>query len=473
MNSYEFYSLLLLLGLFGIYHTSRFYYEVADIDSKVTSRNNPHYGLQQDIVQITHFRYYFFQKLTLNVDTMPQIQVFAIFLLKFFRFNYQLIWVHQDSAYTNFPQTFGKIDLLPLIIRDDFKHPRYINPLELHITYFESIAFDNDFIVELSETSDNQPYTTISTTEIHTTPHNTNIQIQDSNVLLSETSESQVQYSQQSPQRTQPITQHPPNVLLENLSLQPDENHNNDKNRDELQNPNPTLDTQSTDLTFHSNASLLPVRHVEEQNVQHNTEQDPQYLIQGSSTLSIFNTTKPQPLIQPITSRNYDSPPPPEYDTYTSSSTSQQPSFSINNTNCLMNNTRPRYTFQSHSTPESTYVTTHPYTQAQNTFAPIIPTTFNIKMIHTNPTHDIVNSRTLSRPPLQTIPTKVLHYYLSRTNTHNTKHSILSLEHNTQTVTSNNSETPLLKPIHILHLYHKFQQTLIIYKQTPHIQTII
>ena len=107
---------------------------------------------------------------------MPQIQVFAIFLLKFFfRFNYQLIWVHQDSAYPNFPKTFDKVDILPFIIRDDFKHPRYINPLELHILYFESIAFDNDFIVELSETSYNQPYTTISTTEIHTTPYNTNI----------------------------------------------------------------------------------------------------------------------------------------------------------------------------------------------------------------------------------------------------------------------------------------------------------
>ena len=60
------------------------FFQVADIDSKITSRNNTHYGSQQDIVQITHFGYYFFQKLTLNDDTMPQIQVFAIFILKFF-----------------------------------------------------------------------------------------------------------------------------------------------------------------------------------------------------------------------------------------------------------------------------------------------------------------------------------------------------------------------------------------------------
>ena len=61
-------------------------------------------------------------------------------------------------------------------------------------------------------------------------------------------------------------------------------------------------------------------------------------------------------------------------------------------------------------------------------------------MMHTNPPPDIVNSRTLSRPPLQTIPTNPLQYNLSSTNTHNTQHSILSLEHKTQTVTSNTSK---------------------------------
>ena len=358
------------------------YFEVPHIDSQINRQYNPHYWLQQDVLQITHFQYNFIQNLTLNDDTIPQIQIFARFLLKFFRFNYQLIWEQQDqSAYTNFPQTFDKVDLLPFIVRDDFQHPRYINPLQLHLQYFEIIAFDNDFIVERSETSDNRLYTTTSTTEFHTTPHTTNIQIQDSNELLSDTSESQVQYPQQSPQRTQPITQQPPNVHLENLSFQFDENHNNDKNQDELQNPNPTLDTQSTDLTVDSNALMVPVRHVEEQNITHNTEQDPQYLIQGSSTLSTTTATIPQPPI----SRNYDPPPPPESDTYTSSFTSQQPSSSNNNNNGLRSNTRLRFTFQYPSTPERTYVATHPYTQAQNTSDPNIPTTFNINMIHTNP----------------------------------------------------------------------------------------
>ena len=141
----------------------------------------------------------------------------------------------------NFPPTFDKVDLLPFIIRDDFTHQRYIHPLQFHIPYFEFFASDIIFIVERSETSDNQPYTTTSTTEIHTIPNNTNIQIQDSNELLTDTSESQAQYPQQSPQRTQPTTQQPLNAQFENLSLQFDEKYNIDNNQDELQLPNPTI----------------------------------------------------------------------------------------------------------------------------------------------------------------------------------------------------------------------------------------
>ena len=117
------------------------YFEVSDIDSKITRQNNPHYWLQQDIIQITHFQYNCFQNLLLNDDTIPQIQVFAKSLLKFFRFIYQLIWVQQDqTAYTNFSQTFDKVDLIPIVIRDDFKHPQYKNPLKLHILFLSTIT---------------------------------------------------------------------------------------------------------------------------------------------------------------------------------------------------------------------------------------------------------------------------------------------------------------------------------------------
>ena len=89
--------------------------------------------------------------------------------------------------------------------------------MKFHTPYFDTSAFDYDFIAELSETSDIRPYITTSTTEIHTTPHYTNIQFLDPNELFSDTSESQVQYSQQSPQTPQPIIQQPPNVQFANL----------------------------------------------------------------------------------------------------------------------------------------------------------------------------------------------------------------------------------------------------------------
>ena len=258
--------------------------------------------------------------------------------------------------------------------------------------------------------------------------HHITLTFKFSNELFPDISESQVQYPQQSPERTPPITHQPPNAQFENLSLQLDENHNSDNDQDELQLPNPTLDTQSTDLTVDSNILMVLIRPIENQDITHNKEQDPQYLIQGFSTSSNTTITIPQPPI----SRNYDPPPLLESDTNTSSSISQQPSSFNNNIIGLISNTRPRFTFQSPSTPERTSVTTHPYTKAQNTSEPNITTTFNINMILTNPSPNTVTSRTLSRPPLQTIPNNPLQYNLSSTNTHNTQHSIHSLEHNAQ-----------------------------------------
>ena len=96
--------------------------------------------------------------------------------------------------------------------------------------------------------------------------------------------------------------------------------------------------------------------------------------------------------------------------------------------------TAKSFTPQSRLTPERTSVSTNPYTQAQKTSD---PTTFNINMIHTNPPPNFGLSGTLSRHSIQTSPTNPLQYNLSSTNTHRTQHSIYSLEHNSQTVTSN------------------------------------
>ena len=84
------------------------------------------------------------------------------------------------------------------------------------------------------------------------------------------------------------------------MSLQPNENLNGDHNQNDLQNPNPTFDNQSTAHTVDSSAILVSIRLV---------TKDPQLLPQDPSILSTTNTNKTQPQKRPTTSRNYDPPP--------------------------------------------------------------------------------------------------------------------------------------------------------------------
>ena len=72
-------------------------FEVPDLETRIQRHDNPHYWLQQDILQVKNFQYIFFNNSTLTDDTIPQVKVFTQFLLKFFRLNYQLLWEQQDQ----------------------------------------------------------------------------------------------------------------------------------------------------------------------------------------------------------------------------------------------------------------------------------------------------------------------------------------------------------------------------------------
>ena len=155
------------------------YFNVPDVDTKVIRHNNPHYWLQQDLLKITNFQYKFFRNISLYDDTKPQFKVFSHFLLKFFRFNYQLLWEQKDqNAYINLPQVLTETELLPFLIRNDFKHPCYKNFSTIPTSHLDSIELNPDFRLEQPETSDSRPYTNLL-------PNKTN---EDENVL-SETSD--------------------------------------------------------------------------------------------------------------------------------------------------------------------------------------------------------------------------------------------------------------------------------------------
>ena len=99
------------------------FFEVPDIERKIKYHDNPHHWLERDICQIQNFTYHFFKNITLNAQTVSQIRVYSLFLRKFFRFNFPLIWSTQDqAAFTAFPNFFTPEECLPFIINEQNKH---------------------------------------------------------------------------------------------------------------------------------------------------------------------------------------------------------------------------------------------------------------------------------------------------------------------------------------------------------------
>ena len=53
------------------------FFEVPDLETNIQRPDNPHYGLQQYMLQSKQFQYRFFQNIILNEDTVPQIKIFS------------------------------------------------------------------------------------------------------------------------------------------------------------------------------------------------------------------------------------------------------------------------------------------------------------------------------------------------------------------------------------------------------------
>ena len=117
-----------------------------------------------------NFQYRFFNNIILTDDTIPQVKIFTQFLLKFLRFNYQLLLEQKDQqAYINFPQILTHTDILPYIKKNEYKHLHYRDLTSFNVTHFEQINLYHNFLLEHSETADNRPFIT-SDTSPETTP---------------------------------------------------------------------------------------------------------------------------------------------------------------------------------------------------------------------------------------------------------------------------------------------------------------
>ena len=50
-------------------------FEVLDLETRIQRHYNPHFWIQQDILQIKNFQYRFFNNIILTDDTIPEVKM--------------------------------------------------------------------------------------------------------------------------------------------------------------------------------------------------------------------------------------------------------------------------------------------------------------------------------------------------------------------------------------------------------------
>ena len=89
----------------------------------------------------------FFPKYYPQKNTKEQIQIYSLFLRKFFRHNYQLVWHSKfQNACKNFPQQFTNDELLPLLDTLDNQHPHFYKLLDFPSSHFVYLTYDSNSI---------------------------------------------------------------------------------------------------------------------------------------------------------------------------------------------------------------------------------------------------------------------------------------------------------------------------------------
>ena len=412
------------------------YFEVPDLDTKVQRHDNPHYWLQRDILQIKNFQHRFFNNIILTDDTIPQVKISTLFLLKFFRFNYQLLWEQKDQqAYINFPQILPHIELFPYIIKNENKHLHYRDLTSFNVTHFEQINFDHIFLLEHSEASYNRPFIT-SDTSHETTPEEQTSSVEPLYARQqSEQSEQEALANLfQNPDPPQEQSLYPPLSQISDIQQpNPSETttiHNTSEFSEE------TVQNTRFTITDDSNLIIIPTHNITE-NEFTNQNQDSTLTTNpdNTSVLSTSNTNITQPSQTQIPSpRNYNPlSVPPQFSTQINTHNSPQQSSS--NTHHITQNTNTVH-FQTPTPPSPSEIQTSTYTPAQTNPVQTTQPTLNITTIHSNPFFTYTTARHLSRPPLQNILTNPLSYSLTSTNPSNTQ----------QPQINNNTPNPLNTP---------------------------
>ena len=170
-------------------------FDVEIIERLVNPEDNPHHWLQADILRIQNFLYHYFKDLTLNDQTIPQIKVISLFLRKYFRFNYQLLWSQQDqSAFTAVPNHFTVDECLPFIISEQNEHPYFHKPQLITKQTSDYIRFDPLINTENDLFAENRPYHYEQNSQVQQNLHfNTKYSTEDDNTNQENTTQQQNQ----------------------------------------------------------------------------------------------------------------------------------------------------------------------------------------------------------------------------------------------------------------------------------------
>ena len=95
----------------------------------------------------------------MNEQTIAQTKVISLFLRKYFRFNYQLLWSEQDQpAFAAFHNHFTADECLPFVINKQNEHPYFFKPDKVTPQTMDLKSFDSRLITEINFHDNNRPY---------------------------------------------------------------------------------------------------------------------------------------------------------------------------------------------------------------------------------------------------------------------------------------------------------------------------
>ena len=125
----------------------------------ITTQKIPHHWLQADILRIQSFLYHYFKNITINEQTIPQTKVISLFLRKYSRLNYQLLWSEQDQpAFAAFHNHFTADECLPYIMNKQNEQPYFFKPDKVTQQTMDLISFEPRLITENNFHDDYRPY---------------------------------------------------------------------------------------------------------------------------------------------------------------------------------------------------------------------------------------------------------------------------------------------------------------------------